>query len=318
MPAVMIIRIPEVYAESRQVDNMQIGVDLGGTKVEIIALDDGGNALFRRRRPTPAHDYEAILDAIAVVVTQAEEAVGPVDRVGVATPGSSSPATGLLRNSNTVILNGKPFQQDLARRLQKQVRIENDANCFALSEARDGAAAQARIVFGVILGTGVGGGLVIDQRLITGRNLVAGEWGHNPMPWRQETDLPQVPCYCGKTGCIETYLAGIGLTRLYASLGQANTTPLEIARSATSGDPTAMLAIDTYADRLARGLASVINIMDPDAIVLGGGLSNIDQLYEKVPSRLPRYVFSDCVATPVLRALHGDSGGVRGAAWLWS
>jgi fructokinase len=296
----------------------QIGVDLGGTKTEIIALSDGGTAVFRQRCVTPAQDYGEILDAIALLVQQAEQAVGPVDRVGVATPGSNSPATGLLRNSNTLVLNGKPFQQDLARRLQKQVRIENDANCFALSESHDGAGAHARIVFGVILGTGVGGGLVIDKQLIAGRNLVAGEWGHNPLPWRLETDPSETSCYCGKTGCIETYLSGSGLTRHYASLAQANSTPLDIARAAVRGEPHAMLAIDAYADRLARALASVIDIVDPDAIVLGGGVSNIDQLYEMVPPRLARYVFSDCVDTPVLRAIHGDSSGVRGAAWLWS
>jgi fructokinase len=296
----------------------QIGVDLGGTKIEIIALGDGGNAAFRQRCPTPANDYGEILDAIALLVQQTEQAVGRVDRVGVATPGSNSPRTGLLRNSNTVVLNGKPFQQDLARRLQKQVRIENDANCFTLSESHDGAGAHAKIVFGVILGTGVGGGLVIDQQLITGLNFVAGEWGHNPLPWRQEADPPPVSCYCGKTGCIETYLSGSGLARHYASLAQTNLTPLEIARAAACGEPSAMLAIDAYADRLSRALASVINIVDPHAIVLGGGLSNIDQLYAKVPARLSQYAFSDGVTTQVFRAIHGDSSGVRGAAWLWS
>jgi fructokinase len=297
---------------------MRIGVDLGGTKIETIALDEGGNALFRERCPTPANDYAAILDTIAALVTRAQQAAGPVDRIGVATPGSISPATGLLRNSNTVTLNGKPFQEDLARRVRKQVRIENDANCFALSEAHDGAAAKARIVFGVILGTGVGGALVIDKRVIAGRNRVAGEWGHNPLPWQRETDLPQVSCYCGKTGCIETYLSGSALRRLYTDLTQASCTPLEIARAAARGEPEAVLAIDTYVDRLSRALASVINIVDPDAIVLGGGLSNIEQLYETVSPRLSRYVFSDSVNTPVVRATHGDSSGVRGAAWLWS
>jgi fructokinase len=297
---------------------MQVGVDLGGTKIEIIVLGDGGNALFRERCPTPANDYVGILDAIAALVTQAERATGPVSHLGVATPGSSSPATGLLRNSNTLILNGKSFEQDLARRIQKPVRLENDANCFALSEAHDGAGAHARMVFGVILGTGVGGGLVIDKRLITGRNLVAGEWGHNPMPWRREDDPPPASCYCGKAGCIETYLSGSGLMRLYTSLTRASATPGEIARAAASGEPRSMLAIDAYADCLARALASIINVVDPDAIVLGGGLSNIDPLYEKVAPRLSRYVFSDCVSTPVVRAIHGDSSGVRGAAWLWA
>ncbi len=295
---------------------MRIGVDLGGTKTEVIALDDGGAVLFRQRCATPASDYSSILDAIAALVMLAEHSVGSVERIGVATPGSISPSTGFLRNSNTVVLNGKPFGKDLGGRLQKQVLIENDANCFALSEAQDGAAADARVVFGVILGTGVGGGLVVDKGLITGRNLVAGEWGHNPLPWRRETDPPQIPCYCGKSGCIETYLSGLGLMRLFRSLGQTSSTPPQIARAAASGDPTAMLAMNAYVDGLARALASVINVVDPDAIVLGGGLSNIDELYEKLAPRLSQYVFSDCVMTPVLRAVHGDSSGVRGAAWL--
>ena len=249
-------------------------------------------------------------------MTRAEEAAGRVVHVGIATPGSISPSTGLLRNSNTVVLNGKPFGTDLARRLQKAVRVENDANCFALSEAQDGAAADARVVFGVILGTGVGGGLVIDKGVISGRNLVAGEWGHNPLPWPQATDPPKQPCYCGKSGCIETYLSGIGLMRLHSSLGHTSAAPAQIALAAASGEPTAMRTMDAYADGLARALASVINVVDPDAIVLGGGLSNIDDLYTKVAPRLSQYVFSDCVTTPVLRAVHGDSSGVRGAAWL--
>jgi fructokinase len=295
---------------------MQIGVDLGGTKTEVIALDKGGTVVFRQRCPTPAGDYGSILDTIAALVTRAEESAGRVDHVGIATPGSTSPSTGLLRNSNTVVLNGKPFAEDLAHRLQKEVRVQNDANCFALSEAQDGAGAHARVVFGVILGTGVGGGLVVNKQLVSGRNLVAGEWGHNPLPWPQERDLPKMPCYCGKSGCIETYLSGIGLMRLYSSLSHTHATPAEIAHSAASGEPTAMITMDEYADGLARALASVINVVDPDAIVLGGGLSNIDELYEKVAPRLSQYVFSDDVTTPVLRARHGDSSGVRGAAWL--
>ena len=295
---------------------MQIGVDLGGTKTEVIALDEGGAVVFRQRCPTPASDYGSILDTIAGLVTRAEESAGRVDHVGIATPGSISASTGLLRNSNTLVLNGKPFGKDLAQRLQKAVRVENDANCFALSEAQDGAAADARVVFGVILGTGVGGGLVIDKGVISGRNLVAGEWGHNPLPWPQAADPPQQPCYCGKSGCIETYLSGIGLMRLYSSLGHTSAMPEEIAHAAASREPTAVRTLDAYADGLARALASVINVVDPDAIVLGGGLSNIDQLYAKVAPRLSEYVFSDCVTTPVLRAVHGDSSGVRGAAWL--
>ena len=295
---------------------MRIGVDLGGTKTETVALDDEGRVLHRQRRPTPATDYAGILDAIAGLIAEAEQVAGAVKQVGVATPGSVSPATGLLRNSNTVVLNGKPFQEDLARRLQKEVRIANDANCFALSEARDGAAADGRVVFGVILGTGVGGGVVVDKHLIAGRNLVAGEWGHNPLPWLQDSDPPAQPCYCGKSGCIETYLSGIGLTRLHQFLGHGNCLPLELARAAATGEPAAQRTINVYADELARALASVINVVDPDVIVLGGGLSNIDPLYEKVPERLAHYVFSDSVTTPIRRATHGDSSGVRGAAWL--
>jgi fructokinase len=295
---------------------MHIGVDLGGTKTEVIALDDDGAIRFRERCATPAMDYSSILEAIAALVRRAEQAVGRVNHVGIATPGSISPSTGLLRNSNTLVLNGMPFHKDLAGRLQKAVRIENDANCLALSEAQDGVAADAKVVFAVILGTGVGGGLVIEKKLITGRNYVAGEWGHNPLPWRLETDPAQMHCYCGQSGCIETYLSGSGLARFYECCAGETATPPQIARLAASADPAAVLTMDAYADGLARALASIINIVDPDAIVLGGGLSNIDSLYEKVPERLPHYVFSDAVTTPVLRALHGDSSGVRGAAWL--
>lgn len=295
---------------------MLIGVDLGGTKTEVIALDEGGAVVFRQRCPTPASEYASILDTIAALITRAEQSAGRVDHVGIAMPGSTSPSTGLTRNSNTVVLNGKPFGKDLAARLQKEVRIENDANCFTLSEAQDGAAAHARVVFGVILGTGVGGGLVVNKQLVSGRNLVAGEWGHNPLPWPQPRDPPKMPCYCGKSGCIETYLSGVGLMRLHESLSHSSATPAEIARAAASGGPTAKLTMDAYMDALARALATVINVVDPDAIVLGGGLSNIDALYEEVAPRLCQYVFSDHVTTPVLRASHGDSSGVRGAAWL--
>ncbi|HEV2702943.1 MAG TPA: ROK family protein [Steroidobacteraceae bacterium] len=300
----------------QQAKTIRIGVDLGGTKIEAIALDGGGNILFRERRPTPANDYAMILDAIWELVSKAEQAAGFVQHIGVGTPGSISMRTGLMRNSNTSVLNGKPLDRDLSHRLGKTVHIENDANCFTLSEATDGAGSRASVVFGVIIGTGVGGGLVVDGKLIAGRNLIAGEWGHNPLPWRQSTDVPDVQCYCGKSGCIETFLSGIGFVRLCKSLNCTVSTPIDAARAADSGDPKAIGVIDVYVDYLARALAPVINLIDPDAIILGGGLSNINRVYAHICAQLSKYVFSDSLTTPILRAAHGDSSGVRGAAWL--
>ncbi len=296
--------------------NMRIGIDLGGTKIEAIALGDDGREIFRHRVPTPAGDYGATLKAIADLVA-AIEGKFRKGSVGIGTPGAISSRTGLIKNSNSTVLNGRLLDRDLAATLSREVRIENDANCFALSEAADGAARDASVVFGVILGTGVGAGIVIDRRIISGRNRIAGEWGHNPLPWPRAEELPGPPCYCGKTGCIETFLSGPGLAREFRIRTGKEVSANEISSAADGGDLDALAVMATYEDRLARGLAHVINIVDPAVIVLGGGLSNIARLFRNVPALLQRYVFSDGVETPVVRALHGDSSGVRGAAWLW-
>jgi fructokinase len=296
---------------------MRIGIDLGGTKIEAIALDESGAALQRHRVPTPAGDYAGTLRAIAELVAFAEARVGRRGTVGVASPGAISGRTGFIKNSNSTALNGMPLERDLSERLGRPIRLENDANCFALSEAVDGAAAGARVVFGVILGTGVGGGLVVERKIVAGRNRIAGEWGHNPLPWAGDDERPGAPCYCGKSGCIETFLSGGGLARDYFATTGSETSAPDIAAAAASGDPQAGASLSSYRDRLARGLASVINVIDPDAIALGGGLSNIAQLYLGLPALVSRYTFSDGVDTPILRAVHGDSSGVRGAAWLW-
>lgn len=295
---------------------MRIGIDLGGTKTEAIALDPAGLECFRGRLPTPRGDYEGTLEVIAGLVREAERASGP-GSVGVGIPGAVSPATGLVKNANSTWLNGRPLREDLERRLHREVRIANDANCFALSEAVDGAATGRPVVFGVILGTGTGGAIVADGRVIIGANAIGGEWGHNPVPWPEPDEWPGPPCYCGRTGCIETFLSGPGLSRDHqAASGEAIDATLVAAR-AFAGDRTAAATIARYEERLARALASVINVVDPHAIVLGGGLSNIERLYERVPRLWERFVFSDHVATALLRAQHGDSSGVRGAAWLW-
>jgi fructokinase len=295
---------------------MRIGIDLGGSKIEIIALDDRGAQRHRTRIPTPAHDYGAILGAICELVEQAERAIDAHASVGIGTPGALSPATGLLRNSNTQSLNGKPLDRDLARVLGRPVRIANDANCFALSEATDGAARGADVVFGVIVGTGTGGGVVVRGHVLAGLHAIAGEWGHNPLPWPADDERPGPPCYCGKRGCIETFLSGPGLARAHDPAARA-LCAREIAQRAAAGDPAAQATLARYADRMARSLASVINVVDPDVVVLGGGLSRIEALYQQVPALLPRYVFSDSVRTRLCAAAHGDSSGVRGAAWLW-
>lgn len=296
---------------------MRLGVDLGGTKIEIIALDNGGETLARTRVPTPAGDYDGTIRAIGDLVKGVERELDARGTVGIATPGAMSTRTGLMKNSNSTALNGKPLDHDIATHLNRAVRIENDANCFALSEAMDGAAAGAAVVFGVILGTGVGGGLVIDRKVVTGRNHIGGEWGHNPLPWPQPDELPGHPCYCGKHGCIETFLSGSGLARDHAAHAATLLPAHEIATAAAGGDDTARAALHAYQDRLARGLASVINIVDPDVIVLGGGLSNIEMLYTGLDELIARYAFSDALDTRIVRAIHGDSSGVRGAAWLW-
>ncbi|HEY2226513.1 MAG TPA: ROK family protein [Xanthobacteraceae bacterium] len=296
---------------------MRIGVDLGGTKIEVIALDDGGRTLLRRRVPTPVGDYDGTLNAVAELVLSAEKELGKAATVGVATPGAISPKTDMIKNSNSTALNGKPLDRDLASRLARPVRLENDANCFALSEAVDGAGADARVVFGVILGTGVGGGIVIDKQLLVGRNWIAGEWGHNPLPWVGDSERPGAPCYCGKAGCVETFLSGGGLVREYVAHTGLRASAEDIALAASAGNQQARACVGAYRDRLARSLAAVINLIDPDAVVLGGGLSNIPLLYDALPALVARHAFSESIDTPIVQAKHGDSSGVRGAAWLW-
>ena len=296
---------------------LRIGIDLGGTKTEIIALDARGAVLDRRREPTPSADYAATIALIARMVKRAEVQVGERATVGVGTPGSLSPATGLLRNSNSTAFNGRPLKQDLERALGREVRIANDANCFALSEARDGAAHGASVVFGAILGTGVGGGVVVNGRLVEGANAIGGEWGHNPLPWPEDAERPGHGCFCGRRGCIETFLSGPGLARDHASQAGETLTAEEIVLRATTGDAPAQATLARYEARLARALAVLINVIDPDVIVLGGGLSNIERLYANVPRLWGAWIFSDVVRTRLVRNRHGDSGGVRGAAWLW-
>ena len=283
---------------------MRIGVDLGGTKIEAIALD-GPREVLRRRVATPRGDYAATIAAVAALVNEAGHGT-----VGVGIPGALSRVTGRVKNANSTWLIGKPLKQDLERALGREVRLENDANCFALSEAVDGAGQGAAVVFGVILGTGVGGGIVAHGRLLTGPNAIAGEWGHNPLPAPTAQDLPLPACYCGRAGCIETYLSGPGLSREHEALTGARLGAEEIA--SLQGE-----SLRRYEERLARALASVINVLDPDVIVLGGGMSNVERLYTEVPRLWSRYVFSDQVATRLVRNAHGDSSGVRGAAWLW-
>jgi fructokinase len=295
----------------------RIGIDLGGTKTEILAVDEAGLERLRRRAPTPQGDYEATLRLIADMVDAAERELGGTGRVGIAIPGAASLATGLIKNANSTCLIGRPFQLDAESLLQREVRIANDANCFALSEAVDGAGAGARSVFGVILGTGVGGGIVLDGRVLTGANAIAGEWGHNPLPLPKEHDLPLPRCYCGRSGCIETYLSGPGLARDHLALTGEALDAAAIARSAEQGDAACGATLARYEQRLARALAGVINVLDPEVIVLGGGLSNIGRLYENVPRLWLPHVFSDQVATRLVPNRHGDSSGVRGAAWLW-
>src|SRR6185437_2095270 len=296
---------------------MQIGIDLGGTKTEAIALSDDGREISRKRLPTPQGDYRAIMQTVADLVGAIEQASGARGTIGIGTPGSLSPKTGLMRNSNSTVLNGRPFDRDLAEFLGRPIRIANDANCFALSEAIDGAASHAATVFGVILGTGVGGGLVIDRKLLVGHNGVAGEWGHNAVPFAIEPDMPPRPCFCGKVNCIETFLSGGALAKDHLARTGKTFQAEEIATLSAKGDAEAAHSLAIYTDRLAQALAAVINVVDPDAIVLGGGVSNITSLYSELPPLLDRYAFSDGVTTKVLRAVHGDSSGVRGAAWLW-
>ncbi len=291
---------------------MRIGIDLGGTKIEGVALDESGGILTRRRVPTPAGNYAGILAAIAGLVEEFESTLGEQATVGVGTPGSISPFTGLMRNSNSIVLNGKPLYRDLETELGRPVRLANDADCFALAETVNGAGEDADVVFGVILGTGVGGGLVAGGRLLAGPNRITGEWGHNPMPGATE----QRECYCGRENCIELYLSGPALAREYGR-GTGLELSAEQVMARTDEDQAARIVLARYATRLARALAVVINIVDPEVVVLGGGLSNIDELYRTVPRRWSEWIFSDGVATRLVANRHGDSGGVLGAACLW-
>lgn len=296
---------------------MRIGVDLGGTKIEAAALDAENRILRRRRVLTPRDDYLGTLAAVAELIQGLERELSRRATVGIGMPGALSPATGLVKNANSVWLNGQPLARDLERLLDRPLRFANDANCFTLSEARDGAARGARAVFGVIVGTGTGGGLVVDGRIWTGPNAIAGEWGHNPLPWPRVGEWPGPPCYCGKTGCIETFLSGPGLARDHRGATGEALEAVEVAARAAGGDPAAEATLARYEDRMARALASVINLVDPDVIVLGGGMSNLERLYAAVPCLWGPYVFSDRVDTRLVAPLHGDAGGVRGAAWLW-
>jgi fructokinase len=296
---------------------MQIGIDLGGTKIEAIALAAEAVVAPRRRLPTP-RDYEATLDVIARLVGELETETGRTGSVGIGIPGVVTRATGLVKNANSVWLNGRPLQADVEARLGRPVRMANDANCFTLSEAIDGSGQGAETVFGVILGTGVGGGIAVGGRILDGPNQVAGEWGHNQMPWMTDEERNEAPpCYCGKSGCVETWLSGPGLERDAARLDGRSRSALDVVQAAAAGDPCAVQALRRYENRLARGLASVVNLLDPGVIVLGGGMSNLPGLTDAVATLLPRYVFSDAVLTRVLLNRHGDSSGVRGAAWLW-
>jgi fructokinase len=295
---------------------MRIGVDLGGTKIEGIALADSGDIPVRRRVPTPK-SYEETLDALVGIVEAIEKAVDRRCTVGIGIPGTVMPATGVVKNANSVCLNGETLQDDLNRRLGRTVRLMNDANCFALSEAADGAAAGAPVVFGVILGTGVGGGIVVDGKCLIGVNQITGEWGHNPLPWPSLDEIPGPNCYCGRRGCIEAFISGPGLANDHTVHAGQTLTTREIVQHAREGDAVAAATMERYYNRLARSLATVINLLDPDVIVLGGGMSNVAGLAEQAQSRLGGYVFSDTIATRIVRNIHCDSSGVRGAAWLW-
>lgn len=300
---------------------MRIGIDLGGTKTEVIALADDTTQLFRHREATPRHDYQQTLATIARLVLMAESATGSRGTVGVGIPGAISRFSGRVKNANSTWLNGQPLDRDLSELLQREVRVANDANCLAVSEAVDGAATGAKVVFAVIIGTGCGAGIALHGRCHQGINSTAGEWGHNPLPWitaQEQQQAAQFPCYCGKTGCIESFLSGTAFARDYQYSGGQSLAASEIASLAMSTDARARQVLQRYEQRLARSLAHIVNVLDPDVIVLGGGMSNIDSLYQHVPQLLSQWVFGGECATPVRKARHGDSSGVRGAAWLWS
>ena len=295
----------------------RIGIDLGGTKIELVVLAADGSVRWRRRVATPQGDYAGTLRAIVALIHDAETATGISASVGIGTPGSPSARDGRIRNANSTCLNGQPLQHDLEALLGRPLRLANDANCLAMSEAADGAGAGARTVFAAILGTGVGGGIVVDRTLLVGANAIAGEWGHNPLPLPTADDLPLPACYCGRAGCIETWLSGPGMAADHLRHGGEALDAATIARRATDGDARCVATLERYEARLARALAGVINLLDPDVIVLGGGLSRIERLYANVPRLWGAHVFSDQVVTRLLPARHGDASGVRGAAWLW-
>lgn len=293
----------------------RLGIDLGGTKTEVVVLNSHNKPVYRKRVATPADDYDAILALLSNLVTEAESELGQSLAVGIGTPGAISPRSGLLRNSNTICMNGRAFKDDLEKSLQRQVQIQNDANCFALSESIHGAGQNHAVVFGVIIGTGTGAGLVVNGQLISGPHAITGEWGHNPLPWRTDQDgYPR--CYCGKQACIETFLSGQGLAANFLRDSGIDLSSEQIVAQARLGDKQCLRAMAEYYDQIARALAHVINIIDPDVIVLGGGMSNIAEIYQQVPNRLAGYVFSDYVETPLLPATHGDASGVLGAALL--
>ncbi len=295
----------------------RLGLDLGGTKIAAVVLDATGAVRWQTRVATPRHDYAATIRALVDLVAAGEAAVGDRCSVGVGMPGAISPATGLVKNANSTWFNGRPLQHDLEQALGRPVRLANDANCLAVSEGTDGAAAGASVVFGVILGTGVGGGIFIDGRVVTGANAIAGEWGHNPLPWGDDDERPGPACYCGRMGCIETFLSGPGMAADYAGRGGEPVTSETVVARAAAGEPLAGAVFDAWTRRLARSLAAVVNLLDPDVIVVGGGLSSVVSIYRDVPALWTRWIFSDRVATRLVAAAHGDASGVRGAAWLW-
>jgi fructokinase len=296
--------------------SFRLGIDLGGTKIAAVVLGPDGDAIWTSRAATPRHDYAATIETVAGLVAAAERATGACS-VGIGMPGAISPATGLVKNANSTWLNGRPFQFDVQARLAREVRVANDANCLAMSEAVDGAAAGASVVFGVIVGTGTGGGVVVDRRVITGANAIAGEWGHNPLPWPEATELPGPACYCGRHGCLETWLSGPALARQFESVTGVVARAEDAVLAAESGDVPAAMVLDAWMNRLARGLASIINVLDPHVIVVGGGLSEVSTLYQRVPELWKPWVFSDRVDTRLVPARFGAASGVRGAAWLW-
>ncbi|MBW3578698.1 MAG: fructokinase [Actinobacteria bacterium] len=296
---------------------MRIGIDLGGTKIEAVALGDDGQDVARHRVPTPRHDYAGSIRTIAELVERLERDTGRRGTVGIGMPGTLSPVTSLVKNANSVWLNGRPFARDVSDALDRDVRCANDANCLALSEATDGAGADAEVVFAAILGTGTGAGVAIGGRVHTGRNGLGGEWGHNPLPWARHDEIPGPACWCGRHGCVETWLSGPGLERDHRDATGRRSDAESIVAAAEAGDADADASLRRYEDRLARALASVVNVVDPDVVVLGGGMSNVDRLCGSVARRLAGWVFGGEVTTPVRRAAHGDASGVRGAAWLW-